>query len=142
MVKQLPFSDWFKFEDYKKHNKRKLPGVYILAHFDEELCISNDLLSDKIVYIGETTTQTIHKRLYQFSNSAFKRKIGHSGGWTYSEKYLNSIVVNAAPENLYVSFLSVNKEKKESKAYIKYIERLLIWEYFKKFKDYPPCNKA
>ena len=33
MDHQLEFSDWFKFDDYLKRDDRKLPGVYVLAHF-------------------------------------------------------------------------------------------------------------
>jgi hypothetical protein len=48
MVKHLSFSDWFKIEDYKKYDASTSLGVYVLAHFDEEPCSSNELPSDKI----------------------------------------------------------------------------------------------
>ena len=97
-------------------------------------------MSDNIVYIGETTKQELSTRLWQFARSAFSQKIGHSGGWTYSKQFLGEQKIDEVPVNLYVSVLSVDREEKESKAYIKYIERLLIWEYFKEHGDYPPCN--
>jgi hypothetical protein len=139
---QDDFSDWFKFPDYSKQDGRKLPGVYVLAHFNKKLSSPPLLISKNIIYIGETTQQSIHKRLYQFSNSAFKRKNGHSGGWTYSDKFLNNKSTENIPSNLYVSILPIDRPVKESKAYIKYVERLLIWEYFKTQKDYPACNTA
>ncbi len=136
------FSNWLKFPEYLEYEGRKYPGVYVLARFSKNPLSPPNLISKNIVYIGETTQQNLHKRLYQFSNSAFKRKNGHSGGWTYSDVYLKSKIIKSAPEDLYVAMLPVNREEYESKAYIKYIERLLIWEYFKKHKNYPTCNTA
>ncbi len=142
MNKDIPFTRWSPFKGLKCIHCVDKPGVYLLAHFDENQKPSNVSMSDDIVYIGETTRQTISVRLDQFERSAFMRKNGHSGGWTYSELFLGAKQVGEAPDNLYVSILSVNRDEKESKAYIKYVERLLIWEYFKEQGDYPPCNTA
>lgn len=136
------FSNWVRFSDFKNLASVKLPGVYVLAHFYDEVPREIDVCKNNTIYVGETTKQTIYKRLSQFSHSAFSRKNGHSGGWTYSQKFLNNSAQELIPENLYVAILPINKPEKESKAYIKLIERLVIWNYFQVNNDYPSCNTA
>jgi len=134
------FQEWAKFKDYKSLEGAGLPGVYVLAHFQRKPSSAPNLSSANIVYVGETTGQTIAKRLYQFSQSAFYRKNGHSGGWTYSNKCLEGNTCETAPEDLYVAILPVDRPHEESKAYIYLIERLVIWNYFQKNRTYPKCN--
>lgn len=142
-MEDLKFGSWIQFKAVKDHADSKLLGVYLMAHYDDRTSKSPYFDSQDIIYIGETTSQTIRKRLYQFSNSAFFRKIGHSGGWTYSDTFLNSSIIDSPPQNLYVSFLSVDfPDPKESKAYIKYVERLASWKFYQKNKTYPICNKS
>ena len=138
----VSLTNWVPFKELKNIQGMDNPGVYLLAHFEGRPAASNVSLSDNIVYIGETTRQALSSRLWQFAQSAFSRKSGHSGGWTYSKLFLGERPIDEAPDDLYVSILSVDREEKESKAYIKYIERLLIWEYFKVQGNYPPCNSA
>lgn len=134
------FCGWVKFDEYKTLEGKNFPGIYLLSHFKRKPNSLPNVTSKNIVYIGETTGQTISKRLYQFKQSAFLRKNGHSGGWTYSGEFLNRKKCEGAPNNLFVSILPVDRPEKESKAYIKLIERLLIWNFFQKNKDYPICN--
>lgn len=136
------FRKWVKFAHYKELGCLSLPGVYVLAHFssppENEICI----YANHTVYIGETTSQTLSKRLYQFGRSAFLKKNGHSGGHTYSRVFWDNKPLNEVPDNLYVAVLPVDKAPKESKAYIKLVERLVIWEFFQENGDYPSCNTA
>ncbi len=136
------FSEWTKFSNREKLAGINVPGVYLLAHFERKPSGRANFTSDRIVYIGETTSQTILKRLYQFQRSAFKKKTSHSGGGSYNDKCLLGKAVTEEPNNLCVAILPVNKEYKERKAYIKYVERLAIWEFFVKNKVYPKCNSA
>ncbi len=136
------FSNWVHFSDFKTLESVKLPGVYVLAHFNDGVPSDIDVCKSNTVYVGETTKQTICKRLAQFGRSAFFRKNGHSGGWTYSEKYFKGIEQDLIPENLYVAILPIDKSEKESKAFIKLVERLVIWQYFQVNNDYPSCNTA
>jgi hypothetical protein len=140
MDEDILMTKWFPFKEVRNIPDVDKPGVYLLAHFAKNPRASNVSMSDNIIYIGETTKQTINARLDQFAGSAFMQKNGHSGGWTYSRIYLGEQQVSEVPGNLYVSIFSVDREEKESKAYIKYVERLLIWEYFKVQGDYPLCN--
>lgn len=134
------FSIWQKFDDFRKDDISQLPGVYILAHYDKVPRGIPITTSPKIIYVGETTKQKLTKRLYDFERSAFLQVNGHSGGWTYSDKILKNIKQKSAPDNLYVSALAVDRPEIESKAYIKLIERLVIWEFYQKNKRYPECN--
>ena len=137
---EFRFSNWIKYKDYKKLDGCKLPGVYIMAHFKKVPASTGSPSSKNVIYIGETTSQTIEKRLYQFGYSAFKHGIAHSGGWSYSYEFLNNEITEEIPDNLYVSIMGVDKPQLESKAYIKYLERAAIWDHFKKNKSYPICN--
>ncbi|MEZ8021412.1 hypothetical protein ACED63_23680 [Vibrio splendidus] len=136
------FSQWVKFAHYKEMDCLSLPGVYVLAHFSSPPENDTSIHASYTVYIGETTSQKLSSRLYQFGRSAFLKKNGHSGGHTYSRIFLDNKPLNEVPDNLYVAVLLVDRLPKESKAYIKLVERLAIWEFFQKNGDYPSCNTA
>ncbi|WP_146142942.1 hypothetical protein [Halomonas sp. ND22Bw] len=136
------FSQWVKFTHYKELDGLSFPGVYALAHFSSPPEKDSSIHASHTIYIGETTSQKLSNRLYQFGRSAFQKKNGHSGGHTYSRVFLDNKPLNEVPDNLYVAVLPVDKPPKESKAYIKLVERLAIWEFFQKKRDYPSCNTA
>ena len=136
------FSEWMKFSEYKEFEGRKFPGVYLVANLKRKPSGRPDPLSSKIVYIGETTKQDLSKRLYQFSRSAFCRKAGHSGGWSYSKEYLKKRKIEQPPKDLYIALLPVDKPCfEESSAYIKVVERVIIWNYYQSNGFIPFCNK-
>lgn len=140
-MKKPKFSEWIKFDRREELTYiREYPGVYLLAHFERKPSGNADFTSKKIVYIGETTRQTLWKRLYQFQRFAFKRKHGHSGGKSYNRIFLAEKTVDKAPNNLYVAILPVYTEGEEGKANIKYIERFAICKFFIKNKKSPECN--
>jgi len=137
------FSEWMKFSEYKKYEGRKFPGVYLVANFKRRPSGIPDPLSSNIVYIGETTKQDLSKRLYQFSRSAFSRKTGHSGGWSYSKEYLKNKERECPPKDIYIALLPVKKSCfEESSAYIKVVERIIIWNYYQSNGFTPICNKV
>ena len=137
---ELPiFGPW---KQYDLRERTNLPGVYLLAHMASVPAGPGDPLSSDVIYIGETTGQTLEKRLYQFARSAFSRKSGHSGGWTYSDTFLTGEPVETSPENLYVAVLPVDMELKKAKAYIKAVERVALWNYTEAYGCYPACNLA
>ncbi len=135
------FSEWMKFSEYKTFPDRDYPGVYLLANFMRKPSGKANPKSEKIIYVGETTKQTIARRLYQFSQSAFSRKKGHSGGWTYSKRILENKIVKIPPAELCVALLPDYKEPTESIAFIKVLERLIIWNYYQEHGRLPICNK-
>jgi hypothetical protein len=60
--------------------------------------------NDFIIYIGETTGQTLAERLRQFNTSAFSERPGHSGGNTFRMTLLETIPL----EQLWVSACPVD----------------------------------
>ncbi|HUV05835.1 MAG TPA: hypothetical protein VMX94_12090, partial [Armatimonadota bacterium] len=77
----INFSNWTRWTDRREIVGYKTPGVYALAHFNEEPN-TVDLQSQEIIYIGETCDQSLDKRWGQFERSAFapEEKKEHSGG--------------------------------------------------------------
>jgi len=141
-IMKIPkFSEWMRFSEYKNFSKRNLPGVYLLAHFKRKPSGKANPKSEEIIYVGETTKQTLAKRLNQFCRSALKRTREHSGGSTYSKEFLNSRSRDRHWAKLHIALLAVDKEGMEGSAlFIKVVERIIIWEYYKKYKQSPKCN--
>ena len=92
-----------------------------------------------VIYIGETCDQNLAQRWYQFNRSAFEQKPGHSGGWTFSGLYCDNRIVEPVGW-LYVAALPMTLQEPHSSAYIRFVERWLIWEYVQKFNALPACN--
>ena len=109
----------------------------MLARFTDSPPPVRPSLSHKLIYIGETCGQSLHKRLYQFHRSSFLGKVGHSGGATFANTY--QAVQN--PQWLYVTTAEVLLEEPQASAYIRYAERALLWEYVQHHGAYPECNR-
>jgi hypothetical protein len=142
-VSEITFSKWLKFGCHEDAHEAALPGVYMLAHFKCEPDGVPDPALNEIVYIGETTGQTLAKRLYAFRRSAFAAKLAHSGGSTYSERFFDSKPASEPPKHLYVALYGVNeKQPALSKAKVKFIERFCLLRHVEENGGYPECNKA
>ena len=136
----LGFSDWVAFRHYEDLYTGRLPGVYLLAQ-GKKRPSKMSISSDRIVYIGETVTQTIKKRLYQFDCSISGRT-GHSGGETLRDK-------GYSRASLWLSIRSfplrgdVPKTVAESfrSAQIRFLERLTLYQYIRTNGRYPPGNR-
>lgn len=113
------------------------PGVYLLARFDSPQSKRKPTLSSKLIYIGETCGQTLRSRLHQFNRSAFLDRLGHSGGMTFASTYRKS----RDPSWLHISVMPVDLVEPAASAYIRYVERALLWAYVKKHGSYPECNR-
>lgn len=114
-----------------------LPGVYMLGQFKRRPIAGKPRLSDKIFYVGETCGQTLHGRLYQFHRSGFLNKLAHSGGTTFYKMF--------KPEPdlkwLFISVLAVEQPEPHSSAYIRFVERALLWSYVQRYGAMPSCNR-
>lgn len=77
-------------------------------------------------------------RWYQFARSAFERKSGHSGGWSFSREFFDR--QKTEPSWLYVAALPVLLDEPRRSAWIRHVERQLIWEYVERFERLPVCN--
>lgn len=133
------FQQWAPWADKYRVEDRGCPGVYLLARFEAGPPARVDPLCPEVVYIGETCTQTLEARWYQFNKSAFEQKAGHSGGWTFAARFCQNKVMPPFPW-LYVAPLPVRLGEPHCSAYIRFVERLLIWEHVQRFGKLPCCN--
>lgn len=115
------------------------PGVYLLARFDSTPPREVEPICGSVIYIGETCDQSLARRWRQFNRSAFEHRLGHSGGWTFSQRYCNSSIADPVSW-LYVAALAVMLDEPQRSAYIRFVERWLIWEYVQRFGALPACN--
>src|SRR5262249_2851773 len=139
LMKLPEFDSWTRWSDRDAMAGCERPGVYLLAKFESSPPRVVVPVISNIIYIGETCDQSLSKRWYQFNRSAFYQKGGHSGGWTFADKFCENRIVDP-PSWLYVAPLPVFLEEPEQSAYIRFVERWLIWEFVKAFKARPICN--
>lgn len=131
------FSAWHRWADRKDGELNlALPGVYLLAEFGRRPNLGQPKLSKKIFYIGETCG-SLRGRLYSFQRSAFENKDGHSGGATYYGARSRELDV----DRVFVSVMPVDRPKVEREAFIRYVERAMLWSYYEQFKAMPLCNR-
>lgn len=131
------FSPWTPWTSRKQQDLSR-PGVYLLGRFSSLAPPQRPSLSSKLIYIGETCGQKLSGRLYQFERSAFRGIEAHSGGSTFASIYK---VRNDKPSWLFISLLPVDRPEPYSSAYIRYIERALLWEYVQYHGALPRCNR-
>ena len=131
------FTNWAPFMSRKEREGLDLScsGVYMLGYFPKNKP-RKPVVSNSIIYIGETCGQKLCGRLEQFERSAKNGTGGHSGGITFSKKYGRSEL-----SFLYLSVLGVSLGEVKSPAYIRYVERALLWQYVQKNNRLPACNK-
>jgi len=132
---QIKFSEWFQWNKRTEIKNIDFPGVYILAKFKEVPKGNADTNDKNIIYVGETCDQTLKKRWYQFNNSAFRDKSGHSGGWSYESTFGDK------GNDLYVAALPVKLPDNLRHLFIRYVERKLILKFALKYNLQPKLNK-
>lgn len=103
MAGEVGFCDWHAWSERTKLPQRGLPGVYLIAR-SKKKPDNYRANNDCIIYIGETTGQTLADRLRQFNISAFSERPGHSGGNSFRLKLLET----TPPEHLWVSACPVD----------------------------------
>src|SRR5215210_2804136 len=122
----MSFAPWTRWADRNLVKNAHLPGVYLLAHWDAAPPSRVDPLSQEIVYIGETTDQSLMGRWQQFHRAAFEGKPGHSGGMLYHEAFGD----DEDKATLYVSAFVPEGLSREMRAlYIRYASHKLIWDW-------------
>lgn len=129
------FSTWTPWTD-RAQLTLDTAGIYMLARFDAALLDTNPSLSRNVIYVGETCGQTLAKRLRQFNRSGFLGKSGHSGGVTFASRFK----CNSDVPWLYVSIMGTDLNEPTSSAFIRYVERAILWEYVQIYGQYPVCN--
>ena len=136
---EIIFSEWYAWDDVKSIPCGHLPGLYIIARFDEKPKGLAQPLSQELIYIGEThgNSQNISKRLTKFFKAS---QIGemihkHSGGNRFNRVLGNDIT------NMYAAgFAPILDKKQFLNPFIFYTERKLIWEYIVEWGSIPVCN--
>lgn len=134
-VPEVRFSPWLAWSQREKFGRGKHPGVYALGVFDGPPPAVTDVLDESVVYLGETCNNSLLGRLYQFERSAFQARDGHSGGWTYRSRFGDK------GERLYVSMFPVPQLPEPYRsAFIRHVERDLLWKYVMQWGHRPACN--
>lgn len=133
------FSAW---APWSKRNDLEIasgPGVYVLGHtnppqFDKA---GADPIAKTVLYIGETTGNTLQGRWRQFQRAVTGGTAPHAGGKTYGKKF-----GAAKLEELAVAgFRPSAVEDRELPLAIKFVERWLLWRYAREWGVLPACNK-
>ena len=135
-VPEIKFSEWFPWEERQDiPGSTNLPGIYLTAHFSEPPSGIADPRTEEVAYVGLTCDQTIRKRLNQFDRAARNGTRGHAGGVTYYQKFGGDM------EGLFTSAFTPTLDKDElTAAFIRHVERKLIWEYSATWGRRPVCN--
>ncbi len=138
-LRELGFSKWIPLQSFSDLKTGWLPGVYVIADSTRKPH-KVSIIDKRVVYIGETVDQTLHKRLYQLTRCIHGKK-GHSGGITLRRKGYDRkklwLAIRSFPlgygidDTFAASFRS---------AQIRHLERTLLYEYVQTVRTYPPGN--
>src|SRR5258708_21233941 len=133
---KIVFHPWVSWAQRLTIKGCNLPGVYLLAQFDQPPLDPVEHTAQEVVYIGETCNRKLTQRWYEFGRSAFEAKYGHSAGWPYCDKCYDQ------GEQLYVSAFPVQDLSGEAAShFIRYVERKLLWEFVCRWGHAPVCNR-
>lgn len=130
------FTPWIRWSNRKDLDLSK-PGIYLLGRFTVSAPTGKPDFSSKLIYIGETCGQKLGRRLYQFQRSAFLGIEAHSGGSTFAREYS----IKSEPSWLYLSIQPVALAEPHCSAYIRHVERALLWDYVQEHGKLPRCNR-
>lgn len=133
------FSKWVAWSDRLELAEVHQPGVYMLAHLDEEVGseAAIDPPSKQVVYIGETTRNSLKGRWRQFQRAVSIGSAPHAGGRTYRKKFGAAKLDDLAVAGFRPSAI----QEEELPWAIKFVERWLLWRYARKWGELPACNK-
>jgi hypothetical protein len=137
------FSPWMPWRGLTAYDFMKQPGVYLLAEIGDD-SITPSVVDPHIIYIGETTKQTLLERFVQFEEAArtgcYNR---HSGGQKYFARTKGELLGNdqrLLPDDLHISIMVTTLDEPRRSAYIRYTERAAIWYFVQANNRYPGCN--
>ena len=131
----VSFSAWTHWSERNGVKNAHLPGVYMLAQWEEGPPGQVDPISQQIVYIGEMSDNSLMGRWQQFNRAAFEGKPGHTGGVAYRDAFGDE------GETLFVAaFVPEGLSRELRGLYIKYVERKLLWEWARTHDGPPACN--
>jgi len=131
------FTNWIQLDALGSLEDLDTHGIYLLGRFERRAPTEIDLNDQRIIYIGETCSQTLAKRLGQFRRALLTGRPGHSGGLTLSAHLINGSI---NPKHIFVSIMSVPHPAPEGPAIIRYIERALILKFVQTHGTLPVGN--
>jgi hypothetical protein len=129
------FSSWYRWNDRTQIDGCRLPGIYVLANWQRAPTQAANPLSQNVIYIGETCSQSLSSRWRQFDRSARGGR-GHSGGKTAFKQF------GILGTDLFVAALPISHPREALRnAYIRFIERKLLLDYVLRWGNLPQCNQ-
>ena len=131
-------TEWTPWEERLNIAGVTHPGVYLLAHFETAPPPDMDPTDAAILYIGETC-RSLRKRWANFNRAVSEGKPGHSGGLTYHAAFCMEHP-EAYRDRLYVSAIPIALLEPHASAFIRHIERKLLWDFVQRHGRYPACN--
>jgi hypothetical protein len=139
------FSPWIPWRGLSAYEFMNHPGVYLLAEIADDSAPPS-IVDPGIIYIGETTKQSLLTRFIQFEEAA---RTGcdnrHCGGKKYSLRANGELIGldnRLLPDEFHISVMPISMDEPLSSAFIKYTERAAIWYYVRENNRYPRCNTA
>lgn len=137
------FSRWLPWKGISGCDIMRHPGVYLFAELPDNT-VPASVVDPGIVYIGETTRQTLLARFIQFEEAARTGCTNrHLGGEKYFVRTKGKLIADSCrllPDDFYISVMPVSIEEPECSAYIRYTERAALWYFVRANKRYPSCN--
>ena len=139
----LEFTPWMPWRGLSEWDVMKLPGVYLLAEIEDN-STTTSVVDPRIIYIGETTKQTLLQRFVQFEEAARTGcKNRHSGGLKYFGRTSGELIGDnqrLLPDDFRISVMPTAFNEPAQSAYIQYTERAAIWYFVQANNRYPKCN--
>lgn len=127
------FGSWTRLSDFNRAD-HKTAATYLIA-IDPVGPAKPE--NGSVIYIGETK-RTIGQRIAEFTNSGFLAKNGHSGGWTFAEKF-----PDVTMDQVHVSVLDgYEPGSVEASVFAPYLEKQAIKRYYETHGSMPSCNKG
>lgn len=137
------FSPWLPWRGISGYDFMRHPGVYLFAELPDGT-VHPSVVDPAILYIGETTRQTLLARFIQFEEAARTGCTNrHFGGEKYFARTKGELVAERCrllPDDFHISVMPITLEEPECSAYIRYTERAALWYFVKANNRYPNCN--
>jgi|CXWL01.1.fsa_nt_gi hypothetical protein len=133
----LRFSPWTKWIDRKECKVSGRTGLYLLAHFIKVPAGKANPMAKSVIYIGQTHGESFLARWRAFDRSARGKGRGHSGGCAYMDNFTTKRI-----GELHVAACELAcRQDRIQTARLLYLERKLIWEFARKHRSLPACNR-
>ncbi len=146
-LQKLGFSKWIPFSKlipFTKHAQLQLhtgwlPGVYVIAASASQPAQMR-IVDQRVVYIGETVSQDLHKRLRQLHRS-LEGKAGHGGGVRLRKKEFQRKKLWLSIRSFPLGYgLEYEFAQSFRSSQIRCLERTLLHEFVRFNQAYPPGN--